>query len=121
MNLNQYPQAIAEASTLVNDLEYQISKIRRVIAEVEGRLDSQIAFGDFRNDQQRKATRFDVLTADSDYQDALSDLSQLNASKAKALVEVELLRNAYSTAKIEARMAIADKLLALESREIAGV
>src|SRR5687767_4620909 len=103
MEINQYPQAIAQASTLVNDLEFQISQTKRVITAIESRVDSQVAFGDYKNDPQRKAARFDLLHADSDYQGALHNLGQLIAAKAKAMVELELTRNQYSVAKIEAR------------------
>ncbi|MEP0872427.1 hypothetical protein NDA01_21665 [Trichocoleus desertorum AS-A10] len=121
MNLNQYPQAIAQASTFVNDLESQINSLRQQIYEIEGRVDSQIAGGEFKNDLQRKAARFDLLQARSEYQDAIADLDQLKDAKAKAITKLELLRNGYSVAKIEARAAIVAQLAGLESREIVGL
>jgi hypothetical protein len=121
MELNQYPQAIAQASTLVNDLEFQIIQTKRVIAEVEGRVDSQIAFGEYKNDPQRKAARFDLLHGDSDYQAALHNLGQLIAAKAKALVELELARNQYAVAKIEARAAMVQQIAALDCAEFIGL
>jgi hypothetical protein len=121
MNLNEYPQAIAQASTLVNDLEFQINQAKRVITAVEGRVDSQIAFGDYKNDPQRKAARFDLLHGDSDYQAALHNLGQLMAAKAKALVELELARNEYAVAKIEARAVMVQQIAALDCAEFIGL
>lgn len=121
MNLQDYPQAIAQAATLVNDLESQIHQAKRIITAVEGRVDSQIAFGDYKNDPQRKAARFDLLHADSDYQAALHNLGQLMAAKAKAFVALELVKNQYSVAKIEARAEMVRQIAALECAEFVGL
>ncbi|MBD2095897.1 hypothetical protein H6F90_12140 [Trichocoleus sp. FACHB-591] len=121
MNLNEYPQAIAQASTLVNDLEFQINQTKRVITAIESRVDSQIAFGDFKNDPQRKAARFDLLHADADYQGALHNLGQLIAAKAKAMVQLELTRNQYSVAKIAARVEMVRQIAALNCAEFVGL
>jgi hypothetical protein len=121
MELNQYPQAIAQAATLVNDLESQIYQAKRIITTVEGRVDSHIAFGDYKNDPQRKAARFDLLQADPSYQEALHSLGQLLAAKAKAVVELELVRNRYATAKMEARAEIVRQIAALDCAEFIGL
>jgi hypothetical protein len=121
MNLNEYPQAIAQAATLVNDLESQIHQAKRIITAVEGRVDSQVAFGDYKNDPQRRAVRFDLLSNDSDYQAALHNLGQLMAAKAKALVELELVRNQYAIAKIEARAEMVKQIAALDCAEFIGL
>jgi hypothetical protein len=121
MDLNQYPQAIAQAATLVNDLEFQIHQAKRIITAVEGRVDAQIAFGDYKNDPQRRAVRFELLNTDSSYQEALHNLGQLIAAKAKAVVELELTRNQYSVAKIEARAAMVQQIAALDCAEFIGL
>nr|WP_290224090.1 hypothetical protein [Trichocoleus desertorum] len=121
MNLQDYPQAIAQASTLVNDLEFQITQAKRIITSIEGRVDAQIAFGDYKNDPQRKAVRFELLQSDPSYQEALHNLGQLIAAKAKAMVELELVRNQYSVAKIGARAAMVQQIAALDCAEFIGL
>ena len=121
MKLNEYPKAIAEAQTFLNDLDSQIANFKQRIYEIEGWVDSQIAGGDYKNDTHRKAARFEILQSKSNYQAILVDLDKLKDARAKAMVEVELLKNRYSVAKIEARAAIVAQLVGLESREILGV
>jgi Arc/MetJ-type ribon-helix-helix transcriptional regulator len=121
MNLNQYPEKIAQAQTFLNDLDSQIANFKQRIYEIEGWVDSQVASGEYRNDSHRKAARFEILQSKSNYQAMLVDLDKLKDARAKAAVELELARNQYSVLKLEMRMAIADKLIGLESREIAGV
>jgi hypothetical protein len=121
MNLQDYPQAIAQAATLVNDLEFQIHQAKRIITAVEGRVDAQIAFGDYKNDPQRRAVRFELLNTDSSYQEALHNLGQLIAAKAKAMVQLELTRNQYSVAKIEARAEMVKQIAALDCAEFIGL
>jgi hypothetical protein len=121
MELKDYPQAIAEAQTFLNDLDSQIANLKHRACEIEGWVESQVAGGDYKNEQLRKAARFEILQSKSTYQTILVDLDKLKDARAKAAVEVELIRNRYSVAKIEARAALVAQLVGLESREIAGV
>ena len=74
-----------------------------------------------KNDSQRKARRFEVLLTNHEYQTAVNTLLRLSAEKANAIAHLEYLRNQFSVAKLEARLAIAQQLTDFESRELVGL
>lgn len=122
ISLSQYPAAIAQAAQAVNDLEYQIAEVRQHLARLEGNADMVVAFEtSLKNDNQRKARRFEVLQINPEYAKAMDALMRLTTEKSNALAHLEHLRNEFSVAKLEARLAIAQKLMALESRELVGI
>lgn len=122
LRLDQYPSAIAQASHHVNELEQHLVEIRQHIARLEGNADMVVAFETaLKNDNQRKARRFEVLQVNQEYQRALDALNRATTEKANALAHLEHLRNEFSVAKLEARMAIAQQLSGLESRELVGL
>lgn len=122
LHLSQYPTAIAQAAEAVNALDHQIAEVRHHLSRLEGNADMVVAFeANLRNENQRKARRFEVLQANSEYQRAMDALTRLSTDKANALARLEHLRNEFSVAKLEARLAIAQKLMGLESRELVGL
>lgn len=122
MNLHQYPQAIADAAGTVNDLEFQLSRFKQMQQQVEGEVDATIAFDtDLKNDNQRKARRFETLQTHSKYQQLQADIDQLTKARADALARLEQLRGEFSIAKLELRCAIAQQLVGIETRELVGV
>jgi len=122
MKLSQYPAAIAQATQAVNELDAQVAAVQLHINRLEGNADKVAAFeSELKNDSQRKARRFEVLETNLEYQRALDKLIQLTAEKANAIAHLEYLRNQFSVAKLEARLAIARQLSGSESRELVGV
>jgi hypothetical protein len=122
LRLDQYPSAIAQASHHVNELEQNLGEIRQHIARLEGNADMVVAFETaLKNDNQRKARRFEVLQVNQEYQRAMDSLNRATTEKAHALAQLERLRNEFSVAKLEARMAIVQQLSGLESRELVGL
>jgi len=121
-SLSQYPAAIAQASQVVNDLEQQVAEVRQHIARLEGNADLVVAFEPaLKNDNQRKARRFEVLQINYEYQRAVDALNHLATEKANALARLEQLRNEFSVAKLETRLAIAQRLIGIESKELVGL
>jgi hypothetical protein len=121
-SLSQYPGAIAQAAQAVNELDHQIAEVRQHIARLEGNADMVVAFeAGLKNDNQRKARRFEVLQVNQEYQRAMDAANRLTTDKANALARLEHLRNEFSVAKLEARMTIAQQLMGLESRELVGL
>ena len=111
MNLSQYPAAIAQSAQTVNELESQLRAVQMNINRLEANADKKVAFeSDLKNDSQRKARRFELLEVDLEYQHALNTLMRLTTQKANALANVEYIRNQFSVAKLEARLAIARQL-----------
>lgn len=122
MQLSHYPSAIADSAQRVNELDSQIMAVQQLIYREEGNADRVCAFDpDLKNDSQRKARRFEVLLINQEYQTAVNTLMRLNAEKANALAHLEYLRNQFSVAKLEARLAIAQQLTDFESRELVGL
>ncbi len=122
MYLSEYPAAIARAAQAANDIDERIGETRAHIARLEGNAEMVIAFeNNLKNDAQRKARRFEVLQSNLEYSRALNTLLRLTAEKSNAIAELERLRNAFSVAKLEARLSIAQKLTGMESRELVGL
>jgi len=120
--LSQYPGMIAEAAQTANEIEYQLAEVRQRISRLEGNADIVVAFETvLKNDNQRKARRFEVLQKDSEYDEALDAFNQLSIKKANALAQLERLRNEFAVAKLEVQMAIAQKLASSETRELVGL
>jgi hypothetical protein len=122
MKLSQYPAAIAQASQAVNDLDAQVAAVQLLINRIEGNADKIAAFeSDLKNDSQRKARRFEVLQINLEYQMALDKLIHVSAERGNAIAHLEYLRNQFSVAKLEARLAIARQLSGTEALELVGV
>lgn len=122
MKLNQYPEAIAQAARRLNEIDSQLAAINLLINRLEGNADKIAAFeSDLKNDNQRKARRFDVLLTNLEYQRALDTLIQLNYEKANAIAHLEYMRNQFSIAKLETKLAIAHKLNTVEALELVGL
>lgn len=129
--MSQYPAAIAQAAQVVNEIDSQIAAVGQHIARLEGNADRISAFEiALKNDNQRRARRFELLCVDQEYQTAQNTLLRLMSEKASALSHLEYLRNQFSVAKLEAKMAIcasqqrcaiAQQLAGVEARELVGV
>lgn len=122
MKLSQYPALIDQAAQAVNDLDHKILDLRQDIAALEGKAEVIVAFeAALKNDNQRKARRFEILQENDEYQLLANKLVMLTSQKSNGLSHLEYLRNQFSVAKLEARWAIAEKLVGLESRELVGL
>jgi len=122
MKMSQYPAAIAQAAQVVNELDSQIAAVGQHIARLEGNADRVAAFEQgLKNDNQRRGRRFELLCVDQEYQTAQNTMMRLMSEKGSALAHLEYLRNQFSVAKLEARMAIAQQLVGVESRDLVGV
>ncbi|WP_017316814.1 hypothetical protein [Mastigocladopsis repens] len=120
--LNHYPAAIAQAAQRVNEVDSQLMAVQQQINRFEGIADRTAAFDmDLKNDTQRKARRFELLLVNQEYQKAMDTLIQLTTEKANAVTHLEYLRNQFSVAKLQARLAIAQQLTDFESRELVGL
>ncbi|MDZ8107277.1 MAG: hypothetical protein RM338_16885 [Nostoc sp. DedQUE12a] len=122
MQLSHYPAAIAQAAQRANEIDSQLMAVQHQINRFEGNADRVAAFEmDLKNDAQRKARRFEVLLVNQEYQKAMDTLIRLTGDKANAIGHLEYLRNQFSVAKLEARLAIAQQLTDFESRELVGL
>ncbi len=115
-------EGIAQAAQRANEIDSQLMAVQHQINRFEGNADRVAAFEiDLKNDAQRKARRFEVLLVNQEYQKAIDTQIRLTIDKANAIGHLEYLRNQFSVAKLEARLAIAQQLSDLESRELVGL
>jgi hypothetical protein len=122
VQLSYYPSAIAQAAQRVNEIDSQLMAVQHQINRFEGNADRVAAFEmDLKNDAQRKSRRFEVLLVNQEYQQAVDMQMRLSVEKANAIAHLEYLRNQFSVAKLEARLAIAQQLSDFESRELVGL
>jgi hypothetical protein len=122
LQLSHYPSAIAQAAQRVNEVDSQLMAVQYQIDRFEGNADRISAFeSDLKNDAQRKARRFEVLLVNQEYQKSMDTLIRLMAEKANAIAHLEYLRNQFSVAKLEARLAIVQQLNDFEARELVGL
>ncbi|MEH1971190.1 hypothetical protein [Nostoc sp.] len=122
MQLSHYPAAIAQAAQRANEIDSQLMAVQHQVNRFEGNADRVAAFEmDLKNDAQRKARRFEVLLVNQEYQKAIDTQIRLTVDKANAMAHLEYLRNQFSVAKLEARLAIAQQLSDFESRELVGL
>ncbi|PZV12181.1 MAG: hypothetical protein DCF22_12910 [Leptolyngbya sp.] len=117
-----------ETTVLPNPIEIAHNQSRRDLrllphlARLEGNADKISAFeANLKNDNQRRARRFEILQANHEYRHACDAINRLNTEKAHAVARLEHLRNEFSVAKLETRLAIAQKLIGLETRELVGL
>ena len=119
--LSDYPLAIAQTAKRITELDYELSAIRQLVVAFEGKADTLVAVDPkLKNESQRKARRFELLQFNQEYQRAQDLLLKLNIEKSDAIAHLEYLRNQFSVAKLEARLAIAQQLAGLEARELVG-
>ncbi|MEH2127002.1 hypothetical protein [Nostoc sp.] len=122
MQLSHYPAVIAQAAQRANEIDSQLMAVQHQVNRFEGNADRTAAFEmDLKNDAQRKARRFEVLLVNQEYQKAIDTQIRLTVDKANAIAHLEYLRNQFSVAKLEARLAIAQQLSDFESRELVGL
>lgn len=119
MKLNQHPGAIAQAVKAVNELDQRIAELRQDLNYLEGKADLIVAFETtLKNDNQRRARRFEIFEENPQYRELQFKLLQLTTEKSNALAHVEFLRNQFSVAKLETRLVLAEKLVGIEAREL---
>lgn len=112
MNLSEFPLAIARIERQQLRLSKKIRTAQTHLDKLTGEIECKIAADpELKNDQQRKARRLE-LTTSGDYQTALTILNTYNDRQAALTINLNLLRNQFSVAKLEIRESIARDELA---------
>ncbi len=122
LSLMQYPSAIAQAAQSLSEIDFKMGEVRQHLARLEGNAEMVVAFeAALKNDNQRKARRFEVLQSNPEYDKALTYINRLTADKANAAARLEHLRNEFTITKLEFQNTIAQRITGLESRELVGL
>jgi hypothetical protein len=108
MQLNEYPQAIADLQRQLLDLDQRLTAQREQVAFCLNSIDRSIAFNqELKNDAQRKAKRTELMETDQDYIQATLELKHLEEMRGQMDIDLKLLSNTFSILKLERREAIA--------------
>lgn len=122
MRLNYYPDAIARALEVVNEFDQKLARLRQEMAYLEGEAELIVAFDTtLKNEDQRKARRFQILSNNPAYHTLQTQWVDLTTERSSAVAQLERLRDQFNVAKLEARLAIVEKLSLIESRELVGL
>ncbi|NJK28781.1 MAG: hypothetical protein HC940_00855 [Acaryochloris sp. SU_5_25] len=108
MNLRDYPSAIASAERQLLRLNRKIRKTQTHLEQLSAEIEIAIATDpDLRNDQQRKAKRLELFSGNRDYLNTQTILNTYSDRRCALEINLQLLRNQFSVAKLEMRHAIA--------------
>lgn len=107
MNLQDFPDAIAESQRHLSLLKQTADEMQEVVDRMMQEIDYQVAFDpDLKNDAQRKARRIELMTS-AQYVGALNTVKEAKQRCTLATIETDRLINLFAVAKIQAREAIA--------------
>jgi hypothetical protein len=108
MNLSTFPHAIATAQQKLLNIGRKINAVRAALLIEENEADHAVTFSpDLKNDSQRKAAKNQLLQDSALYQSLAKNLGDLNDEYTRADINLNLIKNNFSVAKLEMRERIA--------------
>ncbi len=120
--MNQYPAAIAQAAQAVNEIDHRMNEVKQHLNKLDGNAEMIVAFDiNLKNDNQRKARRFEVLQVNPEFDKATKTLNRLTTDRANAMAMLEQLRNEFAVEKLTAQTTMTEKLVGTEYRELVGL
>lgn len=113
LQLNQYPDVMANLQYKVLKTDQQIRQLSESVTASTAHIDRQIAFDtSLKNEAQRKARRRELMESNNHYIAASIALRAAHDRHESLLIELQLLRNQFSILKLDRQEAIATKQLA---------
>lgn len=107
-HLKEYPSKIAEVEILILNLDRQVNIYKEQLSFMDADIENAIASNkELKNEQQRKTKRLE-LKQEPDYLQAKAALTEAVEKRDKEVIQLNLLRNQFSVAKLEERKAIAN-------------
>ncbi len=108
LNLIVFPEAIAEAEKIILNINCQLDICKEQLWFMDAEIEAEIAGNkELKNEQQRKMKRLE-LQQEPDYLDRKCQLKKIKEQLDRENIKLNLLRNQFTVAKLEARKAIAD-------------
>ena len=105
-HLNQFPLNISKVETEILNINCTVTIHKEQLSFMDAEIEIAIASSEeLKNEQQRKAERIKLKQL-PDYLQTKSALTKVTERRDKALIQLNLLRNQFSVAKLEARAAI---------------
>jgi hypothetical protein len=112
-SLLKYPQEIAQVHRCILRLDRRARKVRQALDRKTAQIEQAIAVDpDLKNDQQRKAKRFELSEAD-DYRVLVETVADYQDRRTQLEIQLQLLRDEFSVLKLQYRDAIASKELSV--------
>ncbi|MBD2156207.1 hypothetical protein [Leptolyngbya sp. FACHB-16] len=107
MKLSDFPGAIAALQQVVRTAKDCRDQTENRLARLKLRVEYAVAFdSDLKNDNQRKA-KLGELMSTAEMEEAVTSLNKAQDTVAQAEIELTLMLNQFSVAKLETRQAIA--------------
>jgi len=117
MQLHEYPEAIAQLQHAQLKQIQRVRDLKNSLVEMDANIKYTVAFDlDLKNDRQRDA-QISELKASPGYQSLTLELQEAQDKQSELNIELELLQNQFTVAKLEARERIAQMELAGRSLE----
>jgi hypothetical protein len=115
-HLKEYPSKIAEVETKILNLaqrscafgDREVNIYKEQLSFMDADIEAEIASNkELKNEQQRKTKRLE-LKQEPDYLQVKAALTEATEKRDFELIQLNLLRNQFSVAKLETRQAIAN-------------
>jgi hypothetical protein len=108
LKLSEFPEAIATVQRRMQQISADLASIQDDKQLWLADCDRQIAEdATLTNDSRRKAARFSLQAASSQYQEMEQTIRSFQSSSTELSIQLEFLRNSFRVAQIEAITAIA--------------
>jgi len=108
MSLSTFPHEIATAQQKLLNLCRDMTIVRNALLLEENSIDRAIAFStDLKNDSQRKTAKAQMLQESALYQSLTQNLADLTDKYTLADINLQLVKNNFTVAKLETRERIA--------------
>jgi hypothetical protein len=113
--LADYPEAIAEVRAAIARLDQRLFDLKGNVKRREDQFDIWVGEStELKNDSQRRAAIKRHKHADVEYLGWVSLTQNLEEQRTQHEIKLELLRNAFTVAKLQARQAIADQISGID-------
>lgn len=106
MKLPEFPQAIAHLEEKLFRASHEVEVQTELLSFMDREVEAAIAKAGLKNEQHRKAKRLE-LQQEPDYLEVKANLKEAKEERERLTIQLNLLRNQFSVAKLEIKWAIA--------------
>lgn len=107
MKIQSYPSTIANLQRKILHLEKRIRVLNNSLKLAEAKIERSIVFDtELKNDAQRKSQKQLSIETDEEYQKHKISLETIEDERSELQIQLELLHNQFSVAKLLMREAI---------------
>lgn len=112
LTLSDYPHEIAKLRTAIARLDRQIASMEYAIARIDLTIENTVASNrELKNDTQRRVKRGELRGFHPELRTHQEQLTRAREKRTRKEIQLEMLRNAFSVAKLKLRHEIASMVL----------